>query len=86
MRSWKARDARAKFSEVAREALREGPQVITRRGKEEVVVVALEEWQRLERNSKPTLKDLLLGDGPRLELKIPSRKKWRFRKPFKFVD
>jgi prevent-host-death family protein len=38
--------AKARFSEVIEPAFSDGPQTITRRGRETVVVVAFEEWKR----------------------------------------
>jgi prevent-host-death family protein len=43
---WTVADAKARFSEVIDRALSEGPQTITRNGKQAVVVVASEEWER----------------------------------------
>ena len=44
---WKLEDAKARFSEVVRRARTEGPQRITCRGQEAVVVIATEELARL---------------------------------------
>ena len=60
--------------------LKEGPQVVTKRGAEAAVLVAAEEWRRLTDSARPTLKDLLLADEPRAELTIPPRR-WRRRPP-----
>lgn len=38
--TWSVRDAKARFSELARRAEREGPQRVTRRGKVAVVVLS----------------------------------------------
>jgi prevent-host-death family protein len=46
-RSWQVQNAKAKFSEVFRLARTEGPQRITRQGKEGVVMVAEEQFDRL---------------------------------------
>lgn len=46
-RVWPLHDAKNRFSEVVAKALAEGPQVVTRRGEEVVVVVAREEYARL---------------------------------------
>jgi prevent-host-death family protein len=46
-RSWQVQSAKAKFSEVFRLARTEGPQRITRQGKECVVMVAEEQFNRL---------------------------------------
>ena len=44
--AWAVAEAKARFSEVIDRALAEGPQVITRKGRTAVVVVAAEEWQK----------------------------------------
>jgi prevent-host-death family protein len=51
---WSLQDAKNRFSEVVNRALSEGPQVVTRRGEEVVVVVAREEYASL-RKSRPNL-------------------------------
>jgi prevent-host-death family protein len=43
---WALQDAKARFSEVVRKAKTEGPQRITVHGREEVVVVSVEEYRR----------------------------------------
>jgi antitoxin Phd len=45
--SWQIQSAKARFSEVFRRARTEGPQRITRQGKEGVVMVAEELYDRL---------------------------------------
>ena len=44
--SWTVAAAKAHFSEVVENALKDGPQIITRHGRKAVVVVAAEEWER----------------------------------------
>jgi prevent-host-death family protein len=44
---WPLQDAKARFSELVRKARKEGPQHVTIHGREEVVVVAAEEFRRL---------------------------------------
>ena len=44
--SWSVAEAKAKFSQVLDRAGREGPQVITRNGRDAAVVVSIEEWER----------------------------------------
>jgi PHD/YefM family antitoxin component YafN of YafNO toxin-antitoxin module len=53
--------------------LREGPQIVTKRGAEAAVLVPATDWQKLQRAAKPTLKELLLTDDARGELNIPAR-------------
>ena len=47
--TWKLQDAKNRFSEVVNEALKSGPQIVTRRGKETAVVLSVEEYRRLAR-------------------------------------
>src|SRR6266850_1332856 len=46
-RGWKLEDAKARFSEVVRRAQSEGPQRVTVRGRDAVVVISAEELERL---------------------------------------
>lgn len=45
---WKLEDAKAKFSELVRRANSEGPQTVTVRGREAVVVLSAEHYGRLQ--------------------------------------
>jgi len=45
--SWQLQDAKACFSELFRRARSEGPQLITRQGKEAVVMISDEHYERL---------------------------------------
>jgi prevent-host-death family protein len=56
---WQLQTAKAKFSELVQKATEEGPQIVTRRGKPAVVVVAADEFERMKAQT-PTLKQLLL--------------------------
>ena len=51
MPTWTVAAAKAKLSEVIDRALADGPQTITRRGRETVVVVSADEWQRKAKRS-----------------------------------
>src|SRR5258707_3399901 len=44
---WQLQDAKARFSELFRRARSEGPQLITRQGKEAVVMISDEHYERL---------------------------------------
>ena len=46
-RRWQLQTAKARFSEVVRKAEAEGPQYVTRQGKDAVVIVHVEEFERL---------------------------------------
>jgi len=58
--SWKLQDAKAKFSQVVDDALKIGPQYVTRRGREAVVVLSVKEYEKIT-SKKPTLKEFLLN-------------------------
>ena len=46
-KGWQLQDAKARFSEVFRLARENGPQRVTKRGREAVVVVSAEEFARM---------------------------------------
>src|SRR5215471_4863687 len=48
LRHWPLQDAKARFSELVRRVRTEGPQLVTVHGRDEVVVVAAEEFRRLK--------------------------------------
>ena len=45
---WVLQDAKARFSELVRKVRSEGPQHVTVHGRDEVVVIAAEEFRRLK--------------------------------------
>lgn len=61
MKTWKLEDARNRFSEVVRKAMADEPQLVTRNGREAVVVVGVEAYRRLA--APRNLLDFL-GDSP----------------------
>ena len=80
MAEWKLQDAKNRFSAVVDGALSGEPQRVTRRGRPAVVVLAVEEYERLRRldhAAAPTLARLLLDipqDGGEFErLQLPAR-------------
>ena len=71
---WLLQDAKARFSELVRRVRSEGPQHVTVRGRDEVVVVSAEEFHRLQ--GKQTGADLIaaIQASPWRELDIePAR-------------
>ncbi len=44
---WQLQDAKNRFSQVVEQAIREGPQIITRHGVETAVVLSYEEYRRM---------------------------------------
>ncbi|WBO21762.1 type II toxin-antitoxin system prevent-host-death family antitoxin [Sphingomonas abietis] len=63
--TWKLEDAKARFSELVRLAESEGPQRVTVRGREAVVVMSVAELNRLlpEAQERPGLVSFLEGLG-----------------------
>jgi prevent-host-death family protein len=57
---WKLQDAKSRFSELFDRAITEGAQIVSRRGKQKVVVVSKEEYDRLTR-SEGSLSEFLLN-------------------------
>jgi len=82
--SWQVQDAKARFSEFLEASLKKGPQIVTRRGVEAAVLIPIEEWRRLKRASRPTLKQLLLAPEPRFENRVPTRRRFEQRPPIRF--
>jgi antitoxin Phd len=81
---WPVYDAKARFSELLDTALKEGPQVVTRRGVETAVLVPIDEWKRLKNQARPSLKDILLDPNGPHDLDIPPRGVFRLRQPSDF--
>ena len=77
---WQLQEAKQRLSEVVRRALEEGPQVVTRHGRDAVVVVSLDEFERLK-GERGDFKELLrhAPDLDRLDLT-------RDRKPARAVS
>jgi len=46
---WQLQEAKSKFSQLVEQALERGAQIVTRRGKNAVVVLPFEEYQQLTR-------------------------------------
>ena len=79
MSSWQLQDAKARFSEFLDATLKNGPQVVSRRGIEAAVLVPIEEWRRLQTLARPNLKSLLLEAGPRWNRLAPPTRTFRRR-------
>ena len=81
---WHVQDAKAHFSEMLETSLAEGPQIVTRRGVETAVLVPIEQWRRLERMTRPGLKELLMASEARTNTLTPPRPEYRSRPPVSF--
>ena len=58
MDSWSLQDAKAKFSEFVRLVKNRGPHMVTLRGKPEIVVMTLRDYEALQQQ-KPSLMSLM---------------------------
>lgn len=47
MHTWQLQDAKSRFSEVVDLTLKVGPQLVTRRGEEAVVILSAQDYRRL---------------------------------------
>jgi antitoxin Phd len=65
MRTWQVQDAKTRLSEVIERARSEGPQSITRHGRERAVVLSIEDYRSLVAQ-RPDFKSYLLG-GPKVD-------------------
>lgn len=63
MSTWQLQEAKSRFSELVEQTLTNGPQTVTRRGVEAVVVISLAEFKRLKHGG---IKSVLLN-APRGE-------------------
>ena len=69
LEGWKLEEAKARFSELVRQARAEGPQRVTVHGRDAVVILSAEAYARMTRNELPDLASLLAGSPlSRLEL------------------
>lgn len=53
-REWQLQTAKARFSELFELARTVGPQLVTRRGTDSVMVISTEEYERLSMRRRPT--------------------------------
>lgn len=73
MQAWPVQDAKARFSEFLETCLAQGPQMVTKRGAQAAVLVPVDEWRRLQSAARPSIKQLLLSDDARAEVRVPAR-------------
>jgi antitoxin Phd len=64
MRAWQLQEAKNRFSEIVDLTFKEGPQLVTRRGQDVVVILAAKDYQRM--SGAPSLLNTLFS-APRGE-------------------
>ena len=80
-KKWPVQDAKSRFSEFLDTTLAEGPQIVTKRGVETAVLLPIDQWRRLERMTRPDMKQLILASEARTEQLTPPRPQHRRRTP-----
>lgn len=70
LKRWKLEDAKARFSELVRQARESGPQRVTVRRKDAVVVVSAEEYDRLVARAEQKTLYSLLSESPLRDLDL----------------
>ena len=71
---WLLQDAKARFSELVRRVRSEGPQHVTVHGRDEVVVVAAEEFRRLKGERTGAALIAALQASPHRDIDIEPRR------------
>lgn len=68
---WQLQTAKARFSELFRRARTEGPQVVTRQGKEQVVILPAEQFAQLtKRVRQPKSLVKFFAESPLTQVKL----------------
>lgn len=80
---WALQDAKARFSELVRRAKTDGPQQVTVHGRDEVVVVSVEEYRRVKGERLGDVLVTLLRESPLRGIAI---KRTRTRSRVRSVD
>lgn len=71
---WALQDAKARFSELVRRVRSDGPQHVTVHGRDEVVVVAAEEFRRLKGDRTGAALIAALQASPHRDIDIEPRR------------
>src|ERR1700680_3318497 len=80
---WLLQDAKARFSELVRRVRSEGPQHVTVHGRDEVVVIAAEDFRRLKGDRTGASLIAALQASPHREIDIEPE---RSRLPVRYID
>ena len=83
--AWQVYDAKARFSEFLDATLKDGPQIVTRRGVETAVLVPIDEWKHLKDQAKQSIPDPLLDPNDPHDIPFGPRPVLKLR-PFPFDD
>jgi len=84
--AWQVYDAKARFSEFLDATLKEGPQIVTRRGVETAVLVPIDEWKHLKDRADLSIPDPLLDPAGPHDIPLPAKRPILKLRPFSFED
>lgn len=85
-KTWKTDELSAQFDDLLHETWAKGPQTVSSDGTVLAVVVHIDHWKLMQERTNPTIKEVLLGPGPRGDIPIPSRKGYKARPIPDFSD
>jgi prevent-host-death family protein len=71
---WPLQDAKAHFSELVRRVRSDGPQLVTVHGRDEVVVVAVDEFRRLKGDRTGAALIAALQESPYRDIDLEPRR------------
>jgi len=80
---WLLQDAKARFSELVRRVRSEGPQHVTVHGRDEVVVISVEEFHRLKGDRTGATLIAAMQDSPYRDIPLEPK---RYSLPIRDVD
>jgi prevent-host-death family protein len=71
---WQLQEAKGKFSELVEKAILDGPQYVTKRGKDAIVVLSVKEFKKLNKSSGDLVS--FFKNAPKIDLDIQRIKEW----------
>jgi len=81
---WQMQQAKARFAALVRRASTEGPQVVTHRGVDTVVVLSMADYTRMQANKKSLVEHLF--SGPKFDDDIVDMINERSREPAREIE
>ncbi|MBF0431312.1 MAG: type II toxin-antitoxin system Phd/YefM family antitoxin [Fibrobacteria bacterium] len=69
---WQLQEAKSKFSELVKKAVSSGPQVVTKRGVNTIVILSVEDYKKLNKPKNSLVK--FFEQSPRVNLDITRSK------------
>jgi antitoxin Phd len=71
-RAWQLQEAKSKFSELVEMAISNGPQLVTKRGLDSVVVLSVNEYNKLKKPKQSLIQ--FFNSAPKVDLEITRSK------------